>query len=159
MKIRKATDTDAEAVLRLRNDSIRKLCEGFYSKEVLSRWTDVDEPSPEFIEFVRQLLYVVESEGIIVACGAIDWTTSKIDAVFVAPQHKNKGIGREIVEFLEGVAIQNSAPGPLIVEATLNAAPFYRKLGFIGESISQYHSPRGFSMDCVEMKKTLRTPA
>ena len=43
----------------------------------------------------------------------------------------------------------------LKLDATLNAAPFYRSLGFESEEITPYRSPRGLTMDCVPMTKRL----
>lgn len=155
MQIRKATASDAQAVFDLRSISIRSLCKGFYPDDLLMQWTDGTHPSAGFTEFVSQVVYVVETNGTIVACGAIDKPTSQIDAVFVDPQYKNNGIGRKVMQFLEEIAMEHRVKSPLRLEATLNAAPFYRKLGFYGEALSQYHSPRGFTLDCIKMEKAL----
>ena len=155
MRIRKAIAPDAQAVFDLRNSSIRSLCKGFYPDDLLVQWTDGTEPTAGFTEFVSQLMYVVESGGAIVACGAIDLADGKLDAVFVEPQYKNNGIGRKLMQFLERIAKEDGAKWPLHLDATLNAAPFYRKLGFVGDTPSQYHSPRGFALDCIRMEKAL----
>ncbi len=155
MQIRKATSSDAQAVFDLRNSAIRRLCQGFYPDELLMKWTDGSQPSAGFTEFVSQIMYVAEVGDTIVGCGDLDLANSKIDAIFVAPEHKQSGIGRRIMQFLEQVAIENGIKGPLQLDATLNAASFYRKLGFTGEGLSQFHSPRGFSLDCIKMEKAL----
>jgi hypothetical protein len=41
------------------------------------------------------------------------------------------------------------------LEATINAASFYRKHGFLGEDISIYKSPRGIELECVHMVKAI----
>ncbi|MFT4929561.1 MAG: hypothetical protein ACI8WB_005695 [Phenylobacterium sp.] len=41
------------------------------------------------------------------------------------------------------------------LDATLNAAEFYRSCGFVGDKVSTYNSPRGFEMACIPMLKRL----
>jgi GNAT superfamily N-acetyltransferase len=155
MQIRKATASDAQVLFDLRTVSIKALCKDFYPEELLIKWTDGTHPSVGFTEFVAQLMYVVEVGDIIVGCGAINLANGQIDAIFVDPARKNSGIGRRIMQFLEELALESGMQGPLRLEATLNAAPFYRKMGYVGDELSQYHSPRGFSLDCIRMKKAL----
>jgi N-acetylglutamate synthase-like GNAT family acetyltransferase len=155
MQIRKAVSLDAQAVFDLRNTSIRGLCKGFYPDELLVKWTSGTEPSVGFTDFVCKYMYVAEVGGTVVGCGAIDLAKGQIDAVFVTPECAKSGVGRKIMQFLEKVAIENGLNGQLQLDSTLNAASFYRKLGFTGEGLSQYHSPRGFSLDCVKMQKIL----
>lgn len=155
MQIRKATCSDAQAVFDLRNAAIWRSCKGFYPDELLMKWTDGSQPSAGFTEFVSQLMYVAEASDSVIGCGGINLENGQIDAIFISPAHINRGIGRKIMHFLEELAIANGIQGPLYLEATLNAAPFYRKLGFVGEKLSQFHSPRGFSMDCIKMEKPL----
>lgn len=154
MNLRKALASDAQAIFDLRNCSIRSLCKGFYSDDLLSRWTEGVGPSPEFMEFVSQSIYVIESQSTIIGCGALSLIDGKIDAVFVDPDHVGNGIGRHVVQFLEKIAKENGST-MLQLEATLNAASFYRRLGFTGDVVSLYQSPRGFSLECIKMSKAL----
>jgi hypothetical protein len=41
------------------------------------------------------------------------------------------------------------------LDATLNAAPFYRRHGWTGDSVSTYRTARGFELACVQMTKRL----
>ena len=155
MNIRKALAADAQAIFDLRNRSIRCLCKGFYPDDLLLRWTEGVVPSRRFVEFVSQLIYVAESSDRIVGCGAVSLIDGKIDAVFVDPDHAGNGIGRKVMQFLEEVAIESGSTATLHLEASLNAMPFYTKLGFAVDSPSLYISPRGFSLECIKMSKTL----
>ncbi|MFZ6686770.1 GNAT family N-acetyltransferase, partial [Undibacterium sp. SXout11W] len=102
-----------------------------------------------------QLIYVAESSDRIVGFGAVSLIDGKIDAVFVDPDHAGSGIGRTVMQFLEEVAIESGSTATLHLEATLNAMPFYTKLGFAVDSPSLFISPRGFSLECIKMSKTL----
>lgn len=93
-------------------------------------------------------------DGHVVGTGMINLESSKVDAIFVHPSHVRAGIGRQLLFYLERLAA-DAGLAELCLDSTLNAAPFYRKCGFIGDSISQYMSPRGISLDCIPMIKTL----
>ena len=60
-----------------------------------------------------------------------------------------------MMAFLENEALEANLD-ELHLEATLNAENFYKTVGFTKIGPSQYHSPRGFSMDCVVMKKQIK---
>lgn len=155
MNIRKALASDAQAIFDLRNRSIRRLCKGFYQDDLLFRWTEGVVPSSEFVEFVSQLMYVAESSGRVIGCGAVSLLDGKVDAVFVDPDHAGNGIGRKVMQLLEEIAVEGGSTETLHLEATLNATPFYAKLGFSVDSASLYISPRGFSLECIKMSKSL----
>jgi hypothetical protein len=61
------------------------------------------------------------------------------------------GIGRQVLQDLEKLALQ-----AVLTELSLDAAPFYRACGFVGNSVAKYESPRGIDLDCIPMTKKLR---
>ena len=103
---------------------------------------------------VEQTFYVAALNDVVVATGAINMATSKIDAIFVDPAHIGTGLGKLILFYLEGLAIK-SGLSELTLESTLNAVSFYRSQGFIGSLVATYKSPSGVSMDCIPMVKSL----
>ena len=151
--IRKARRQDAQTVWDLRNMAIQCQCEGHYPAEDLAVWTAGAMAEP-FVEAVRDKFHVATLEKSIVATGAVDLETAKVDAIFVAPDHMRTGIGRQVLLHLEGHAIRAGLT-QLSLESTLNAAPFYRACGFVGDMIDKYKSPRGIVLDCVPMTKRL----
>jgi GNAT superfamily N-acetyltransferase len=66
-----------------------------------------------------------------------------------------RGIGAAMMRHLETLARSHGLQ-ELTLDSTLTAAPFYRALGFEGDEIAPYRSPRGLTMDCVPMTKRLR---
>jgi GNAT superfamily N-acetyltransferase len=60
--------------------------------------------------------------------------TDQIDAIFVRPSHIGQGIGRKMLDFLEHLARSHGLTS-LKLDATLNAAPFYRRCGWIGDEL------------------------
>lgn len=152
--IRKAIDADAQSVFDLRSAAIRSQCAGYYSEEIIARWTEGLVPPMGFCRFVEDDCHVIEMDGRIVVSGALD-STGKIDAVFVCPQKLRQGLATSMMMFLERQALAENLE-ILHLESTLNAEDFYRSIGFLSDGISQYQSPRGFSMECVVMHKRIK---
>ena len=152
--IRKAQLKDAQAVHTIRHHAIRAESKGFYPANVIDQWTAGDVASAGFGQAVAHSFYVAELQGLVVACGAIDIASGKLDAIFVDPAHMRKGLGRAMLQYLEQLAIAHKLE-ILHLEATLNAVNFYTRNGFVSMGNAKYESPRGFSMDCVVMQKQI----
>ncbi|WP_025822403.1 GNAT family N-acetyltransferase [Shewanella marina] len=153
MKIIKANASHAESAYQIRHQAIWAHCIHHYDNQLLQCWT-AGEMSPEFIADVQQHYYLCVVNEQISATGMIDLKQGKVDAIFVHPNFMRQGIASAILTFLEQQAIAIGIK-QISLEATLNAAPFYRKCGFIGDTVSQYQSPRGFQLDCIPMTKCL----
>lgn len=153
LKIRKACINDAKAAWEIRNTAILDQATGHYNADTLKIWTS-GEPSDEFINDVANNFHVAASNDTIVAIGKIDLDRGTIDAIFVRPGYMRQGIGRKIFTFLENIAL-NHGLKTLSLDATLNAAAFYRACGFTGNQVGTYNSPRGISLDCIPMVKHL----
>ena len=156
--IRKATPGDALPVHRLRNAAIRADCSRSYPEHIIDLWTEGEIPSDGFSQAVGESFYVAEANGEILASGAIDFATGKVDAVFVSPLHMRRGLASLMLGFLERLALQRGVPR-LHLEATLNAVEFYLQQGFVKVRDAKYESPRGFAMQCVVMEKQLHPSA
>ena len=153
LAIRKADRGDAQRIWDIRVAAIRAQCRGFYGEEVLEAWTKGDL-SDQFVAWVESSFYVAIDGDAIVGTGAIDIESGQIDAVFIRPEYMGHGIARTMMAHLEGLAVSTELK-VVSLSSTLNAAPFYRKCGFIGETIGIYESPRGFTLDCILMTKIL----
>jgi GNAT superfamily N-acetyltransferase len=153
MPIRKATRADAQTTWDIRRAAVMSECVGAYPLDQLEEWTG-GTPSKAFTDAVEERFLVATVDERVVGTGMIDLTTGKIDAIFVHPAYMKRGIGASMVAHLEALARSQGLP-KLKLDSTLNAAPFYRTLGFEGNEIAQYHSPRGLTMNCVPMMKRL----
>lgn len=151
--IRKARKDDAQEIWGIRNAAIRSQCQGHYSPEELDIWTD-GEMAEQFIKVIEDRFYVATSDGHVVGTGMINLESGKVDAIFVHPSHMRTGIGRQVLSHLEKLAL-DAGLAQLSLDSTLNAAPFYRGCGFVGDSVAKYESPRGISLDCIPMIKSL----
>ncbi|WDH36359.1 GNAT family N-acetyltransferase [Pseudomonas chlororaphis] len=153
MLIRKAHGDDAPRVFVIRNQAINHQCSGHYPAADLQVWT-TGSLGDYFIEVLEKTGHVAVIDGQIAASGMLDLESGQVDAVFVDPAYMGRGIGRQMMDYLEQLALQAGLPH-LILDSTLNAADFYRHCGFVGEQVAQYHSPRGLTLACVPMIKHL----
>jgi len=84
----------------------------------------------------------------------LDLDHSEIGAIFVLPGFMHQGVGRKVLDHLECLARQLGLE-EVNLEATLNAADFYRRCGFVGDEPATYHSPSGLELACIPMVKRL----
>jgi GNAT superfamily N-acetyltransferase len=151
--IRKALRADADAAWEIRRAAVMCECAGAYSLNQLEEWTG-GTASRAFADAVEERLLVATVGDHVAGTGMIDLTTGKIDAIFVHPAYMKRGIGAAMMRHLESLA-RSEGLRELKLDSTLNAAPFYRALGFRGDEIAPFQSPRGLIMDCVPMTKRL----
>ncbi|KHA62097.1 GNAT family acetyltransferase [Vibrio variabilis] len=154
IEIRKANASDVQPIYDLRKRSILAKCADHYQPEQLALWTQ-GGVSEQLKEDIVATFYVSEVDGNVVGCGKLNTETGMVDAIFVDPPYFGLGAAKKMLAFLEQMAREHKLD-KMVLEATLNAAPFYRSCGFHGEEISTYHSPRGVSLDCVVMEKPLQ---
>ncbi|CAN7199725.1 GNAT family N-acetyltransferase [Caballeronia sp. LjRoot31] len=151
--IRKAVRADADAAWDIRRAAVMNECAGAYPLDQLEEWTG-GTTSAAFADAVEARFLVATIDEHVAGTGMINLATGKIDAIFVHPAYMKRGIGAAMMRHLETLA-RSEGLRELKLDSTLNAAAFYRALGFQGDEIAPYHSPRGLTMDCVPMRKRL----
>lgn len=156
MNIRKATLADAPAAFAIRLEAILAQCAGHYAEQDIAIWTS-GEMSESFARCVADAFHVAEIDGRLVGTGMIDLASGKIDAIFVRPDWMGHCVGRALMNHLERLA-RDAGLASVHLDATLNAAPFYRRLGFAGEATSTYRSSLGVTLACIPMTKPVALP-
>lgn len=153
IRFRRITGADAAEFFELRRRAILAGCTGYYSDEVLRAWTD---PSTDgsLADRLTEHFYFAEINGEIRGSGTINIHSGRIDAIFVHPISFRQGLGTAIVQHLEQIA-RTLGLRRLVLDATLNAADFYRSLGFEGDTTGTYASSRGIVLPCLPMTKSL----
>ncbi len=146
--------TDEDAFFRLRRKAILLGCSGSYTQAQLERWTD-SRSDGHLPGSLPNIFCGARIEGQLIATGMIDIASGEVGAMFVLPEYGRRGIGRTMLRHLEGVA-RSSGLETIYLDATLNAVDFYRSQGFVGETRGLFHSPRGLSLECVPMTKSLQ---
>ena len=100
--------------------------------------------------------YVLEENGVIVACGAIGpyWgsqTESSLFSIFVDKGCQGLGYGRKIVEALEKDEYFLRA-NRIEVPASMSAIPFYRKMGYEHKNGELVYSDGHFALEKYNKK-------
>lgn len=153
LQIKPARWDDAEAAFEIRREAILDQCHTAYTAEQLALWTNV--PLTErYRAWVARDYNIAWWDGVAVATGFINIDTGELGAIFVRPAFMRRGIGRRVVDHLEGVALRVGR-ADVNLEATLNAVEFYRSCSFSACAQSVYHSPSGLQLACVPMVKAL----
>jgi len=153
IQVEKARAEEAEAIWNLRCNALRAQCVGHYDADLLAAWAGSDMPD-HFHKEAENNIHVIRDDGRIVAFGLLLLEDSRIAAMFVDPSAFGQGYGRTMLRYLEARA-QQSGLKHLQLNASLNAVGFYRACGFVGDTMSKHHSPRGFVLDCVLMEKSI----
>lgn len=153
LTLRSARREDADAVLELRRSAILSGCAGHYDSDDLAIWTE-GGASEAFLADLEREFFLVEAEGQLVGSGMINLDNGRVDAIFTHPDWTGKGVASTLMALLESLARAQRLTR-LSLDATLNAAPFYRHCGFEGEAVAEYHSPKGITLACIPMEKVL----
>lgn len=154
MKIRRVTLEDLPEVAAMHRASILDLCATHYSAVELSLWTDALQPDNYAALLVGREFLVAEEDGQILGFGVLDLSHSLINATYVSPKAVRCGVGRRLVEALEEVARQG-ALSRLRLNSTLNAVPFYERLGYLQREAARNRLPTGAELRCVVMTKDI----
>lgn len=151
--IRKANKSDIDIAWDIRKESIKAECANHYSPELIHSWLNGSLPEG-FAAELESNFYVATKDDEIIGLGALSYKDSKIYAIFTKPEFMGQGVAKKMMQYLEELAVKNQLD-TVFLDSTLNAASFYRTLGYECEELIKYNNPRGFVMDCIAMQKNL----
>ena len=153
LHIRRATHDDGPIAIDIRLQAIRSQCIGAYTAEQMLTWTR-GAAEDGYSALMGKPFYLGCVDGEPVATGMLDPDHREVGALFVLPGFIGRGIGGQMLEHLEQVALALGIE-EVVLDATLNAADFYRSRGYEGSEQSIYHSPTGLDLACIPMVKRL----
>ena len=153
LEIKRANQADAQAAFDIRLLAIRSQCIGAYTAEQMLTWTR-GAAEDGYTALMAKPFYLGCVDGEPVATGMLDPAHREVGALFVLPGSIGRGFGRQMLEHLEQVALELGIE-EVVLDATLNAAQFYRRRGYEGCEQSIYHSPSGLELACIPMVKRL----
>lgn len=153
LEIRRAEPSDAQTAFDIRLQAIRHQCIGAYTAEQMLVWT-AGAAKDGYSDLMEKHFYLGCIQGEPVATGMLDLDNSEIGAIFVLPGFMQQGIGLKMLSHLECLARELGLKA-VNLDATLNAADFYRRCGFVGDEPAVYHAPSGLQLACVPMAKRL----
>jgi GNAT superfamily N-acetyltransferase len=126
--LRPAHAGDGAAVFEITRRAIVGLATAHYRAAQLANWLGTRTPAYYETAIAQGGMVVAERDGALL--GFVDTQPGTITRLYVLPAAAGAGLGGKLLD--AGLKIARTAhTGPIRVEATLNAEPFYRKHGFI----------------------------
>ncbi|WP_420412828.1 GNAT family N-acetyltransferase [Roseibium sp.] len=124
---RRSTADDTQAVFDLVTASVRRLAPVPYSQEVIDTWMEGRKVEDYQPDCVQGLVWLAEAGYRPV--GFSQGEPGEVKRLFVDANFVGLGIGASLMER----ALDDARSGnkkTIVIEATLNAVPFYKKWGF-----------------------------
>jgi len=123
----KANQNDIKKISRLIQESIENVGDPQYSKEQIEAWkTRYSEEKVEK-KIGQELMFKLEEEGELIA--TISLHESKVSALYIRHNQKGKGIGTQMLKFIEQKAKEEKMK-KLELSSTPIAVHFYEKNGY-----------------------------
>ncbi|SER31488.1 Predicted N-acetyltransferase YhbS [Pseudomonas sp. NFACC02] len=138
----------------LRTRAVRQLCASHYSPEQIEVWSESPPPESYLRLFATHCALVAEENGQPLGYGILDRQTGELIALFVEPAQAGRGVGKRLMEGLEAMAAEEHFPR-LYLYSSLNAADFYRAMGFVAVRDEAYEHPGGITLRSLYMERTM----
>lgn len=134
LEIRKFNNDDAKTVSKLICRNFMEVNIKDYSKEEMECLSEIYNSDKILVVAGYAHMYVVCIDKKIVGCGSISSFWGKQDesillTIFVLPELQGKGVGRTIIETLEGDEYFLRAKR-IEIPASITACEFYKKMGY-----------------------------
>ncbi len=149
--IRPARAGEGQALYDVTAAAIRGLAAGHYAPAQIGAWMDGRDAAQYEEVIAAGTVRVAEAGGVIF--GFVDTAPGVVTRLFVRPEAAGAGLGRRLLEIGVAAAWLEER---VRLEATLNAAPFYARCGFVEISRGIYAHPRGgLPVEVVNMELRL----
>lgn len=143
--IRAAALKDVDQIYSLIYESVSELCKLHYTREKIDSFINNLPSKVLYYKWLTDKIMIVCCDmETILSFAQYDPTDSFIDAIYVDPQHIGKGIGTNMLNYLEDVARQLNKTY-IEINASINAINFYEKCG--------YEQQGTFFLDCRDGSK------
>ncbi len=154
-KIRPAQAEDAEGIHLAHIQSIREVCGPFYSQREIAAWGGREfNRSRREADIQNDKVWVVAQQEEIFGYAHFDQFRGEVLALYLHPQIIKMGYGSQLLNMMEKEA-QRQQISRLFLIATLNAIPFYQKMGFTNVGAETSVTIQGESIRCQKMEKML----
>jgi len=148
------------AVLTVHQRAIHEIACVDYPQAILDVWhppAPVSDDEGKRVDFDQKIargafVVVAEIDGCIAGFGEIVPAKCELQAVYVNPDFKRRGVGQAILAELERVAREKSVPY-LQMDSSLTAEPFYLANGYRIVERGLHTLGNGAKMACVKMRK------
>lgn len=152
--IRPARLDDAAGICKVHRAAILGICSAFYAQREIEVWIGLLTPDKYREPLQTQVMFVAECGDEIVGFSQLDPGQALVLAVYVSPATVGTRLGRALLQRLEAAAREHGIDR-LVLDATLNAEPFYAHAGYQRLRMNQHRIGPDVALTCVRMEKTL----
>ena len=157
--LRAATPDDAREIIAVHRSAVLGVAARRYGDAIARSWAAPDTQAHEavlraVIASENERMVVATSDGSVVAFGSILIAEASLRALYVRAELNGKGIGTALLAALIAEAGRRGLTR-LSMNASLNAAEFYAKRGFVKVADGFQELRDGARMPCVAMTKAL----
>lgn len=157
MRIRPATPADCAPIWAVHTRAIRHGCASHYPPRDIAAWSGRTSPASYAEALITRVMLVAEDDdGRIAGFAQLDPAEGVVEAVYVDPDFMRRGIGRALMRALEAEAGRLNLPR-LVLDASLNAVPFYSAIGFVAEADVRHDLGTGHAIAAKLMTRRLST--
>ena len=147
IEVRPARAHEGQALYDVTAAAISGLAVGHYSDAQIAQWMGGRDVAHYEAVIAGGAVQVAVSAGRIV--GFVDTEPGVLTRLFVRPEVAGQGLGQRLLALGVAAALQD---GVVRLEATLNAAPFYARHGFVETGRAIYQHPLGgLPVEIVQM--------
>jgi putative acetyltransferase len=166
-RIRRSVHADAAEICRVHIASIRALCAARYTPGEIEAWAGWKKPENYDVPIRTTDFYVAEERPApvtpqpgggtredpwrIVGFGSLSVPKAEITGLYFHPDAIGKGVGAAMMRRLFELA-RAAGLRELVVGSTLNAEPFYARMGFVREAETFHEFPSGIRVASVRMR-------
>lgn len=159
-ELRRADPADAAGMVAVHYAAVHGIAPGHYPDAILSSWSPVpDEQRRGWLaDFVASPSTVadvaVAASGAVVGFCIATLDPPWLRALYVDPGYSGQGVGRSLLHAIES-RCRAAGLGTLELNASYNAAAFYRAHGYVEVRDTTQALPDGAVMGAILMAKTL----
>lgn len=144
--------------LELHHAAVRGLAVEHYPEAVINAWAPLPVTEGAVARVAanpdRELRFIAEVDGNPAGLAALVAKDGELRACYVAPDFCRHGVGRALIAAVERAA-DEAGLASLWLDASTNAVPFYRSLGYDVDRPATHRLAAGVEMACFRMSKTL----
>jgi len=158
VQIREATPVDREAITRTHVASVRGVEDPVYDDEELAVWESGAAATSYPLDDPDVVFLVAEWDEEIAGFAEASIAEAELDKLYVDPSYQHRGVATSLSEAVDR-RLRSQGVESLSVEASLNAVPFYERVGY--ERVGTHQKPvtidgTAVEIAVVDMEKRLR---
>jgi putative acetyltransferase len=138
IEIRPARPGEGQTLYDVTEAAITSQAAGHYSAAQIAQWMGGRDAAHYEQVIAKGAVRVAERAGVVV--GFVDTEPGILLRLFVRPEMAGQGLGRRLLALGVAAAVLD---GCVRLEATLNAAPFYARCGFVETGRTMFQHPLG----------------